>query len=294
MRALEFSWVDEAPDGARSASRHYDGQDLDVRDPKFIREQSAALELICRYYFRARVRGLDAVPRRGPVIFVGNHSGGLSTPDSLVAAQAMWTTFGAERPIYALSQRQVFHLPIVNRHLMRIGCLAATARVAHRVLAAGASMLIYPGAGHEAYRPFWRGHKVDLNGRSAYVRLALRYGVPIVPVVSFGGHNTLLVLDDGRALVKALRLDQIGLERIPLTFQWPQGLVLGLQNGLPLPARIDVDFGGPITFAGFGRDAARDPATVRFCHDHVERTMQCMLDTLIDERKQGDPRRRTE
>lgn len=266
----------------------YDGQNLAVRDPDFIRRQLPWLEAVSRLYFRARISGLDQTPRDGQVIFVANHSGGVATPDSVIAAHAFWTRFGVERPIYTLSQPEVFLSPDA-RKLMRIGCLAATARMAQKVLAAGASLLIYPGAGHEAFRPHSRRHEVDLHDNSAYVRLALRFKAPIVPVVSLGGHDTLIVLDDGRALVEKLGLHHLGVERIPLTWSFPQGLVLGFPQNIPFPARIDVDFGAPITFSGFDAAAARDPEVIAFCHRHIERTMQATLDRLVAARRDTPP-----
>ncbi len=275
-------------------SRHYHGKELGVRDPDYIRTLLPALEAISRLYFRARVHGVERIPQQDPVIFVGNHSGGLATPDSVLAAHAFWTAFGVERPIYALTQRQAFWFPVLNRRLMRLGCLAATARMAQCVLQSGASLLIYPGAGHEAFRPFARRHDIDLNGNSAYVRLALRFGAPIVPVVSLGGHDSLVVLNDGRALVERLHLDRLGLERLPLIYSWPLGLTLGTHSNLPFPVRIDVDFGRPITFRGFDATAARDPGTIAFCHDHVEQVMQSTLDRMVALRKAEKQERRRE
>ena len=57
--------------------------DVTERDPDFIREMMPRLWLAAGLYFRAEVNGLDLVPD-DPVLFVGNHSGGASAPDSFV------------------------------------------------------------------------------------------------------------------------------------------------------------------------------------------------------------------
>jgi 1-acyl-sn-glycerol-3-phosphate acyltransferase len=109
----------------------------------------------------------------------------------------------------------------------------------------------------------------------------MRYRAPVVPVVCHGGHDTLVVLDDGKARAKALGLDRIGIDRLPLTYSWPSGLALGSRYGLPFPKRIDIFFGKAIHFDGFGPRDWRDPHVVETCHRHVESTMQGMLDELV-------------
>lgn len=259
----------------------YDGLSLDRRDPDYIREWLPLAELAFRYYFRVRVYGLEDVPHDGPLIFVGNHSGGLSTPDTAMAAHAYFSARGTAQPVYALVHPSMFKIKPLNQHLMRFGGLAATPRMARRVLEAGCSLLLYPGAGDEAFRPYTHRHKVELHGRSAYVKLALRYGAAIVPVVSLGSHETLIVLDDGRERAARLGLDKLGVERLPLTYSWPLGLTLGPHHNIPFPARIDLSFGKPIVFKDFSAATARDPRTIDFCHNHVERRMQAMLDHLL-------------
>ena len=58
--------------------------DLDDRDPDYIREQLPGLWVLASFYFRADVRGLERIPAEGPVLLVGNHSGGNVTPDTMV------------------------------------------------------------------------------------------------------------------------------------------------------------------------------------------------------------------
>jgi hypothetical protein len=53
-----------------------------------------------------------------------------------------------------------------------------------RALACGAALLVYPGGDHETYRASWRSVEIDFAHRTGFVRLALKHGVRIVPVVS--------------------------------------------------------------------------------------------------------------
>lgn len=58
--------------------------DLSERDPDYIRRPLPGLWLLASYYFRADVRGLHHVPEQGPVLLVGNHSGGNVPADTFV------------------------------------------------------------------------------------------------------------------------------------------------------------------------------------------------------------------
>src|SRR5215475_12304480 len=71
--------------------------DLDQRDPDYIRDQLPLTWLLASLYFRADVRGLDRIPTEGPVLLVGNHSGGNVPPDTMVFVLAFAAHFGAER-----------------------------------------------------------------------------------------------------------------------------------------------------------------------------------------------------
>jgi len=70
--------------------------DLDERDPDYIRETLPRLWLLSSVWFRGEVRGLGNVPEDGPVLLVGNHSGGNLTPDTTVFTLAFSTYFGVE------------------------------------------------------------------------------------------------------------------------------------------------------------------------------------------------------
>lgn len=258
--------------------------DLSARNPDYIRSLMPLAALAARLYFRTRAYGIENIPQDGPVIFVSNHSGGISTPDTIMVSHLFWQRFGADRPIYALVHPSIFEHAAMAKHILSVGGVAATSRNAKKALDAGASLLIYPGAGDEAYRTYWERHQIKLGQNSAYVRLAIAHDVPIVPVVCNGGHETLMVLNDGKALAQALGLDKHHVERVPLTYSFPWGLALGVNYAVPSPRQIDVAFGAPIHLRGFGRGAMRDRGMVDWCHAQVARQMQMMMDGLVARR----------
>src|SRR6201747_1297645 len=134
--------------------------DLDERDPDYIRETLPRLWLLSSLWFRGEVRGLGNVPEEGPVLLVGNHSGGNLTPDTSVFTLAFSTYFGVERPFYQLAHNLVLSMPGLGG-LRKFGTVAASPENAERALKEGAALLVYPGGDYEVHRPFWESGKVD-------------------------------------------------------------------------------------------------------------------------------------
>jgi 1-acyl-sn-glycerol-3-phosphate acyltransferase len=256
--------------------------DLDERDPDYIRESLPRLWLLASLYFRAEVRGLGNVPEEGPVLLVGNHSGGNLTPDTGVFTLAFSTYFGVERAFYQLAHNLVLSMPGLS-FLRKYGTVAASPDNARKALRAGAAVLVYPGGDYEVHRPSWQGRRVDFGGRKGFLRLALEERVPIVPVVSIGGQETALFLSRGERLAKGLRLDKLfRLKVLPISLAPPWGINVGDMFGhVPLPAKITVEALPPIDLR---REFGDDP-DLGEVYDHLVRVMQETLDALGAERR---------
>ncbi len=166
--------------------------DLDERDPDYIRESLPRLWLAASLYFRGEVRGLGNIPEDGPVLLVGNHSGGNLTPDTSVFTLAFHAYFGVERRFYQLAHNLVLSMPGLGA-LRKYGTVAASPGNARKALESGAALLVYPGGDYEVHRPIWEANKVDFGGRKGFIKLALEHDVPIVPVVAIGGQETVAV-----------------------------------------------------------------------------------------------------
>jgi 1-acyl-sn-glycerol-3-phosphate acyltransferase len=276
--------------GALSLVRTMTGQDagrpatadLDERDPDYIREALPRLWLLSSLWFRAEVRGLGHVPEEGPVLLVGNHSGGNVTPDTGVFMLAFSTYFGVERPFYQLAHSLVTSWPGLG-FLRKFGTVPASPENAERALRAGAAVLVYPGGDHEVHRPSWESGRIDFAGRRGFLRLALEEGVPIVPVVSIGGQETALFLGRGTGLARLIGLDRLlRLKVLPLSLALPWGLNVGDFLGhVPLPSKIVVEVLPPIDpREDFGTDPEVDEV-----YDEVVARMQATLDALSAERR---------
>jgi 1-acyl-sn-glycerol-3-phosphate acyltransferase len=267
---------------ADQAQRRVPRADLDERDPDFIRERLPLLWLIASVWFRGEVRGLGNIPDSGPVLLVGNHSGGNLTPDTIVFSLAFNAYFGVERAFYQLAHNLVLAVPAFGS-LRKFGTVAASPQNARKALEAGAALLVYPGGDYEVHRPSWDGNQVDFDRRKGFIRLALEQDVPLVPVVSIGGQETALFLSRGDRLARLLALDRLfRLKVLPISIALPWGINIGdLFGHVPLPAKITIETLPAIDLrAEFGATPDLDEV-----YDHIVRLMQETLDALAAERR---------
>jgi 1-acyl-sn-glycerol-3-phosphate acyltransferase len=261
---------------AEGAQRRVPTADLDERDPDYIRETLPGLWMLASLYFRADVRGLQHIPEEGPVLLVGNHSGGNLTPDTHVFTLAFSTYFGVERRFHQLAHNLVLSMPGLSS-LRKYGTVAATPGNGERALDAGAALLVYPGGDYEVHRPTWESAKVDFGGRKGFIRLAQQREVPLVPVVAIGGQETALFLSRGERLARLFGLDRMfRLKVLPISLALPWVVNVGDMLGhVPLPAKITIQVLEPIDVSGMDVDEA---------YELVTGQMQTTLTGLAEER----------
>jgi 1-acyl-sn-glycerol-3-phosphate acyltransferase len=269
-------------DPRRLVTRRPAEDPFDLRDPEYIRRTLPALRAMSEVYFRAEVRGLDNVPASGPVLLVGNHSGGILIVDTFVFSQAFYDHFGAERVFHQLAHDLVFKVPGVRALLTPYGTVPASPENMRRALARGAALLVYPGGDYETYRATWHSADIEFAHRTGFVRLALQLDVPIVPVVAIGGQETALFLGQGEHVARLLHLHRLlRLDVAPVQIAPPWGVtVLDLPGRVPLPAKITVEVLPAIDL----RAELKAHADVENGYDLVTARMQDTLDALANAR----------
>lgn len=248
-------------------------------DPTFTEQIKNVVGPLIKRYFRAEVRGLDAMPAAGGALVVSNHSGGMFTPDVLVFAPAFYHKFGFDRPFYTLAHSALFVGPM-GGWLRRAGVVEANRENAAKALRSGGVVLVFPGGDYDSYRPTFE-NTIDFAGRTGYVRTAIESGVPIVPVVSIGAQESQLFLTRGNWLAKRLGLERLRAEILPVTFGFPFGLSVFFPPNIPLPTKIVTQVLDPIdVVAEFG-----DDPDVHAVDAHVREVMQTALDRLAEKRR---------
>jgi len=254
----------------------------EAREPEYIEQQLSKIRAFTSY-FSPTVRGLEYLPPEGPALVIGNHNAAFYMPDTWVTALAIVDRRGTDHPAYTLTYDLLFALPLVGPFLRRIGAIPAASDDAVQALAEGALVLDYPGGDWEACRPWPDRNHIDFAGRTGFARLALRTGVPIVPVVAHGSHDTVVVLARGDRIARWLGLPGMHVKVFPILLG-PLGITTAVLPPLPLPSSITVEFLPPITWPDLGPEAADDPDIVARCADEVIGAMQEALDRLRVER----------
>jgi len=258
------------------------GEWLDARDPDYIRQAVPAVRAWSEAYFRAEVDGLDEIPAEGPVLLVGNHSGGTLIADTFVFAQRFYDHFGPYRRFHQLAHDLVFQVPGVRASLSRFGTIPASPANMRAALERGAALLVYPGGDHETYRPTWEQDQIDFAGRTGFAKLALELDVPIVPIVAIGGQETALFLGRGGRFSRLLGLDRtLRLKVFPVQLAPPFGItLLDLPLRIPLPSKISIRVLPRIDL----REELGEDAGPEDVYELVTGRMQSTLSDMADQR----------
>jgi 1-acyl-sn-glycerol-3-phosphate acyltransferase len=263
-----------------------DSSSLDNRDPEFFRRVAPLFYAISWYYFRSEGFGLENIPRERPFIAVGNHSGPPLLPDVLVAGAWWAMEIGVDCPVYVLGHDLPLRIPILGNMMMKVGALRASRENAEKALAAGASILIYPGGDAECVRPFFQRDRIDLRGNTGFVQLAFRHGVPILPFANVGGSEVYFTLFAGESLARWTGYERLTrVKSLPLNFGLPWGFWLtSLVPYLPLPTKISYSVGSPIDVER-SPELANNRTAVGRVYQRVTRSMQTMVDDMARRRR---------
>ncbi len=265
----------------------YDGWSLDDRNPEVIKSMIPLWEWFYRYYFRVQTDGWHHIPTDEKIMIVGSHNGGLASPDTPMFMYDWFRRFGTERSVYGLMHQNAWSVSSSNKLAVQCGALRAHPKMAIAAFQRNASVVVYPGGAQDVFRPHSMRDKIYFAGRKGFIKLALREEVPIVPMISHGAHDTLIVLADFYEQTKQLNewgmpwLFDVDPEVFPIYIGLPWGLAIGPLPNFPLPVQIHTRVCPPIVFERYGREAASDRDYVDVCYDLVLNQMQKELDQLV-------------
>ncbi|MGD1919151.1 MAG: lysophospholipid acyltransferase family protein [Pleurocapsa sp.] len=246
-------------------------------------------EWLYKYYFRVETQGWHHIPTQQQVMLVGSHNGGLLAPDMIMCMYDWFQNFGTERLVYGLMHNYAWKInPSFAKLAEKTGAIEAHPKMAIAALQENASILVYPGGAEDVFRPHSQRYKINFAGRKGFIKLALKYKTPIIPIISTGAHDTLIVLGDFYDIAQQLHkmgmpwLLDLDPKIFPIYLGLPWGLAFGPLPNIPLPSKIRTRVCSPIVFEKYGAKAAKDSQYVNACYELVVSQMQKQLDDLAN------------
>jgi 1-acyl-sn-glycerol-3-phosphate acyltransferase len=251
--------------------------------------QQPFYDLLNKFWFRLEVDGWERVPDE-PCLVVGVHSGGALTMDAWTLVNAWYTHFEGRRLLHGTAHDVLMAAPGLGDYFRAVGVIAAHRDSVTKTLAKGEDVVVWPGGEVDSMRNWRKRDIATLGGRTGFVKQAIRSGVPLLPVATVGGHDTVFVLSEGKWLANAL--DKVtGLKKslrganLPIIAGFPFPVAIEvLPAHVPLPAKIRTELLDPIEVSD-DPDKADDDAYVRSVYERVEAEIQAGMDRLAAKRR---------
>lgn len=257
---------------------------LDGPDWEFMERQKYLWNSLMDYWFRMEMEGWEKLPDP-PALLIGIHSGAPFVWDAWTVGAQWWRRFGDTRPLHGTAHDALMAFPGLGAYFRRMGVLPAHADSISAALAAGHDVALWPGGERDSLRPWTKRDEAVLAGRMGFIRLAIRSQVPIVPIATVGGPDSMPVLASGRRVARLLALDRVArLKMFPIALQAPWGISPALLPELPLPAKIRTAFQDPIRLDP-DPDRAEDREYVEAKYDEVCASIQSGMDRLARRRR---------
>src|SRR5215203_2675338 len=257
---------------------------LDGVDDAFMERQKYLWNPLMDYWFRMEMEGWEKLPEP-PALLIGIHSGAPFVWDAWTVGIQWWRRFGTDRVLHGTAHDALMAAPVIGDYFRRMGVLPAAADSISAALAAGHDVALWPGGEIDSLRTWDQRDEAILAGRKGFIRMAIKAGVPIVPISTVGGPDSMPVLASGRRLARVLQLDRVArLKMFPIALSAPWGIAPAMLPELPLPTKIRTAFQDPVKVA---RDPAKaeDDDYVGRKYEEVRAAIQHGMDALARRRR---------
>jgi 1-acyl-sn-glycerol-3-phosphate acyltransferase len=176
-----------------------------------------------RYWFRAEWEGLEHIPREGGALMVANHAAAIPS-DAPVIMHGIETELG--RPVYGLAENLLRALPMVGTIWSRVGGVPAHPDNAYRLLHDDKQLvLVFPEGTKGTGKLYRDRYKLNRFGRGGFVEIAMRSGVPVIPIAVVGAEESMPIVWKSPQLAKLLNIPYFPVTANMLMFG-PAGLLL--------------------------------------------------------------------
>jgi 1-acyl-sn-glycerol-3-phosphate acyltransferase len=190
-------------------------------------------------WFRVEWEGLEKIPTRGGALLVANHAGAIPI-DAPIIMHGIEKEL--QRPVYGMADYFFRTIPVVGTLWSRGGGVPARPDNAYRLLHdRGELALVFPEGIKGSSKRYTDRYRLRRFGRGGFVEIAMRAGVPVIPIAVIGVEETMPVITQVPVLPSLL-----GVPYVPLTANMLAFGPLGLVAYLPAKVRLRVL--DPVTF----------------------------------------------
>ena len=194
---------------------------------------------VYRHWFRVEWEGLEKIPRHGGALLVANHAGAIPA-DATVIMHGIEEELG--RPVYGLADNLFRSMPLIGTVWARGGGVPAHPDNAYRLLRDQQQLvLVFPEGTKGSGKPYSQRYRLRRFGRGGFVEIAMRAGVPVIPITVVGSEEVMPILAQSPRLAKVL-----GVPYVPLTANMVLLGPLGLVGYFP--AKLKLRVGDPVDF----------------------------------------------
>ncbi len=190
-------------------------------------------------WFRAEWEGLEKIPKDGGALLIANHSGAIPS-DAPVIMHGIEKELG--RPLYGLADYFFKTVPYIGTMWSRLGGVSARPENAYRLLREQRQLaLVFPEGTKGPAKSFTDRYQLRRFGRGGFVEIAMRAGVPIIPIAVIGSEESMPIVFRLPTLAKIL-----GVPYFPVTVNCMMLGPLGVVA--PFPSKFKLRVLDPITF----------------------------------------------
>ncbi len=186
-----------------------------------------------KHWFRVEWEHFDRLPQTGGALLVANHAGAIP-PDAPAIMHGIETELG--RRVYGLAENLFRAVPVVGTLWARGGGVAAHPDNAYRLLHdEGELVLVFPEGTKATGKRYSERYQLHRFGRGGFVEIAMRAGVPVIPIAVVGAEEAMPTVFKSTRLAKLF-----GVPYVPITANMLMMGPLGLVGYFPAKFRLRV------------------------------------------------------
>jgi 1-acyl-sn-glycerol-3-phosphate acyltransferase len=184
-------------------------------------------------WFRVEWEGFDHLPDDGGALLVANHAGAIP-PDAPSIMHGIEKDL--KRPVYGLAENLFREMPVIGTLWSRSGGVAAHPDNAYRLLHDEQQLvLVFPEGTKGTGKHYSERYRLRRFGRGGFVEIAMRAGVPVIPIAVMGAEEAMPILFKNNRLAKLMNIPYF-----PVTANMLIAGPLGLVAYLPAKFRLRV------------------------------------------------------